>query len=484
MTVVKYRAGAPKRTMTRTIAGAALAVLVAAVVWGAFAFGAVYPWAYWPLAAGALAVGLVGVSLPACAGAAKLTGLRVIAAAFALFLTAAAVQTVPLPLAQFAKLSPEASSALSRLDLAFAAGAWVRHPLSIAPERTWVALALFASFALLVLGCARLLSIRGARGTAEAIAIVGVTLALAAIVQKPFATGKVYGLWTPIDGGTPYGPFVNRNHFAGWMLMGLPLTLGLLCAMLSRAMRGVRPYWRDQLMWLSTPDASLILLTGGATIVMAISLVLTLSMSGMTALAAAILITAACVVRRRWTRARTAAAIAYLALLFVVAYGWAGSDVIASRFSDGDWSELDARRGAWTDALDVSARFPLTGTGLNTYGVATILYQRHDLSHHYEQAHNDYLQLVAEGGVLLAVPAALCLAVFAHAVRRRFRDETSSTAYWLRVGAVTGLAAIALQETFDFSLQMPGNALLLAVLCGIALHAAPPKAEAALRAQV
>ncbi|PYR36673.1 MAG: hypothetical protein DMF93_19480 [Acidobacteria bacterium] len=173
-----------------------------------------------------------------------------------------------------------------------------------------------------------------------------------------------------------------------------------------------------------------------------------------------------------------------LARADALAVGWAGSDVIASRFGENDWHELDARRGAWTDALDVSARFPLTGTGLNTYGVATILYQRHDLEHHYEQAHNDYLQLMAEGGVLLAVPAALCLAVFALTVRRRFRDETSTTAYWLRVGAVTGLAAIALQETFDFSLQMPGNALLFAVLCGIALHVAPPKAEVPRRPQV
>ena len=484
MTIVQYRPAVPRRSPTPAIAAGALAFLVAAVVWGAFAFGAVYPWAYWPLAAGAAAVGLVGVSLPRPAGAARITGLRLLGGAFVLFLAAALVQTLPLPIAQLAKLSPEASSALSRLDLGFAAAAPARHALSIAPARTWTALELFVSFALLVVGCARLLSIRGARRTAAAIAIVGVSLAFAAIVQKPFATGKVYGVWTPIDGGTPYGPFVNRNHFAGWMLMGLPLTLGLLCAMWSRAMAGVRPYWRDRLMWLSTPDASLILLTGAATIVMAISLVLTLSMSGMTALAAAIVITAACVIRRRWTRGRTAAAIAYLALLFVVAYGWAGSDVIASRFSDGDWSELDVRRGAWTDALDVSARFPVTGTGLNTYGVATILYQRHDLAHHYEQAHNDYLQLIAEGGVLLAVPAALCLGVFAHTVRRRFRDETSSTAYWLRVGAVTGLAAIALQETFDFSLQMPGNALLFAVLCGIALHVAPPKPEAPHRPQV
>ena len=484
MTVVRYRRAVPPPTLTPAIASGAVALVVAAVAWGGFAFGAVYPWAYWPLAVCAAAVGVVGVSVPQCAAAANFPGLRLFAGALFLFVIAGALQIVPLPLAQIAKLSPEASSALARLDLGFVAGASARHPLSIAPGRTWVALVLFASYALLVLGCARLLSIRGARRMAEAIAIVGVLLAFAAIVQKPFATEKVYGLWTPIDGGSPYGPFVNRNHFAGWMLMGLPLTLGLLCAMLSRAMRGVRPYWRDGLMWLSTPDASLILLTGAATFVMAISLVLTLSMSGMTALAVAIVITAMCVIRRRWTRGRTAAAIAYLAVLFVVAYGWAGADVIASRFADSNWTELDARRGAWTDALDVSARFPLTGTGLNTYGVATILYQRHDLAHHYEQAHNDYLQLLAEGGVLLAVPAALCLVVFARAVRRRFRGETSTTAYWLRVGAVTGLAAIALQETFDFSLQMPGNALLFAVLCGIALHVAPPKPDQIGRAHV
>ena len=50
-------------------------------------------------------------------------------------------------------------------------------------------------------------------------------------------------------------------------------------------------------------------------------------------------------------------------------------------------------------------------------------------------------------------------------------------AYWLRVGAVTGLVAIALQETVEFSLQMPGNAALCATLCGIALHRAPSKKQ-------
>jgi O-antigen ligase len=118
------------------------------------------------------------------------------------------------------------------------------------------------------------------------------------------------------------------------------------------------------------------------------------------------------------------------------------------------------------------------GTGLNTYGVATIFYQQHDLAWHYNEAHNDYLQLLAEGGALLTIPALVCVGVFVPLVRRRFRDERSITSYWIRVGAVTGIGAIALQETVEFSLQMPGNAALFAVVCAIALHRAPERNKA------
>ena len=64
---------------------------------------------------------------------------------------------------------------------------------------------------------------------------------------------------------------------------------------------------------------------------------------------------------------------------------------------------------------------------------------------------------------------------FVRDVRRRLREETSVSTYWIRGGAVIGLLAIALQETVEFSLQMPGNAVLFAVLCGIALHRSPAR---------
>jgi O-antigen ligase len=144
-------------------------------------------------------------------------------------------------------------------------------------------------------------------------------------------------------------------------------------------------------------------------------------------------------------------------------------DAIAARFEADSTVTLSGRFAIWNDTLDIARDFWLTGTGLNTYGVATLFYQKSLPGAHLREAHSDYLQLAAEGGLLLAVPVLLTIAAFARDVRRRFRASEGSS-YWIRAGAVTGLVAIAIQSTVEFSLQMPGNAVLFAVLCGVALH--------------
>jgi O-antigen ligase len=100
-----------------------------------------------------------------------------------------------------------------------------------------------------------------------------------------------------------------------------------------------------------------------------------------------------------------------------------------------------------------------------------LAYQTADLNQHYEEAHNDYLQVAAEGGLLVGVPALLLIVVAAYQVWRRFRERADTvTTFWLRAGAVAGLLTIALQEATEFSLQMPGNAALFCVLAAIAVH--------------
>ena len=453
------------------LTGPARALLVAGIAWGAFAFGAVYPWAYWPLAIAAAAVAVAGLVAPAAIGWRTLD-LTALALALAIFLAAAAAQLVPLPAAAIKAISPETPSVVAQLDLTAQLDPAAARPLTIDPTRTRLGLMVVASLAALVVGAARLFSIAGAAGTAWAIIVLGVLLALAGIVQRPLFTGKIYGFWTPLQGGSPFGPFVNPNHFAGWMLMAIPVAIGLLCHDVSRGLRGVRPVWRERVLWLASPEASRLLLLAGAASVMTLSLFLTMSRSGMAAGALA----AVCVVlasRRHEVRGKKIAALAIVSALLVLAIVWAGIGTIASQFSSTNPRILDGRTLVWKDAIEVARKHPIAGTGLNTYSVAMIFYQRFNRPTRYSQAHNDYLQLAAEGGLLLTVPAAIAIVVFVRVVRRRFAQETSASTYWIRRGTVVGLLAIALQEIVEFSLQMPGNAFLFAVLCAIALHRAP-----------
>ena len=448
---------------------------LAAIAWGAAAFGAVYPWAYWPLAGVCVAAGVIGV-LNNRAAAHTSAALCVALAAVGV---AALLQVVPLPFGTLTRISPATAGLLGDLDPSTAAGLTGSHAISIDPFATIAAVALFVSFAILLLGVARMLSARGARSLVEGLTIVAVLLALAGIVQKPLYAGRIFGFWTPEQEGTPFGPFVNRNHFAGWMLLAMPLTLSLLAAGITHAMRGIRPGWRHRVLWLSSPEANVLILLAAAIAVMSLSLVMTMSRSGMSALAVAILLTGCFIVRGGGSRTRRATAWAYLLLLVAVTVAWAGTDAIAARFSQTDWSEFNTRRGAWTDAWNIARAFPLAGTGLNTYGTATLFYQQHDLAQHYAQAHSDYLQLAAEGGLILVLPAVAALVCFVRDVVRRFReDDPGSTAWWLRGGAVTALLAVALQESVDFSLQMPGNAALFAIVCAVALHQPRPHRRA------
>jgi O-antigen ligase len=445
------------------------------VIWGALAFGSVYPWAYWPLAAAAAAAGVIGLIVSRSRSVWPVSG----ALLWALAAVAAAIgmQMIPVPVSVLAVLSPRSVHLLNDLDPAFAAGLVAWHGVSVWPRDTLVGLVLFSALSLLLVGLTALLSTTGTRRFVEALTVFGVVLALIGIVQKPLFTGAIYGFWQLELGRQPFGPFVNKNHFAGWMVMALPLTLALLMAGIARSMSTVKPGWRHTVLWLSSREANRLFLLGVAAGVMALSLMLTMSRSGIAAFVLSMIITGWLVIRALDNRPRRIGAAACLVLLLVAVVVWTGPTVIASRFASADWGEFNNRRGAWADAWSVVHEFPFTGTGLNTYWAASLFYQRHELASFFAQAHNDYLQLAAEGGLLLTVPAAICLGVFVRDVRGAIRDERVSTEWWLRAGAITALFAIALQESVEFSLQMPGNAVLFAVVCAISLHRAPERGE-------
>jgi O-antigen ligase len=90
----------------------------------------------------------------------------------------------------------------------------------------------------------------------------------------------------------------------------------------------------------------------------------------------------------------------------------------------------------------------------------------------FNEAQNEYLQLVAEGGLLLTVPLLVWLVSWGTTCVRRLRADRSAMV-WLRTAALAGLAAVASQCVWDSALRMPANALLAAVLAAIVVHEAP-----------
>ncbi len=476
--------------------------LVLTLAWGVLAFGAVYPWAYYPLVGAGAILGVWGFTgrpnrrsrghhePPA----------RALTLGLLVLILAVALQLVPLPTELLVRISPSTDTFLRFYDVQYAAAAGTpsvavprlttgsdtsarpTHPLSIRPKDTATALALLLGLGVMLLGLPGSLSRREAQTLVQGLVILGVLVALVGIIQRAMFTGKIYGFWIPEAGLLPpspelsaFGPFINRNHFAGWMLMALPLVLGYFAELLPRGMRGFKPGFRERVLWFASPDANRAILVGFAIMLMGLSLVMTISRSGITCFVVAMVLAASRLARRQSQGSRSKLLITYLVFLALVSVSFGGLDAVLARFSRSS-SDLKVRVDAWQDTIQIVHDFPIFGTGLNTYGTATLFYQKSNLDVHLAQAHSDYLQLAAEGGILVGVPAVILVALFIAEVRKRFRqDRSQATVNWLRLGAVTGLVAIALQELVEFSLQMPGNAALFVVLAAIAIHHSPPR---------
>ncbi len=406
-------------------------LLLLAVAWGAFAFGAPYDWAYTPLFWGCAALGALGLWAPGSRVRRPVAWPLVVALSLAALV--GLVQLVPLAPSTIARISPATDAFLRQFDVAYqiAASSGVagyEHPLTINASSTWLGLAALGSLSILTIGAARGLGHRSYRTLASGLVFVGFLVALAGIVQSglysrdPNPVLKIYGFWEPVNKNTaPFGPFVNRNHFAGWMLLALPVAMGYFTALVARGMRGVRPTFRDRVLWFSSPEASSVVLVGLAVLVMGLSLVLTLSRSGTACFLIALALTGWFLVRRQSAGARRHVSLVYVGVLAAFSLGWAGLDVVIARFSAAGadfWSRFDI----WKDTWRIHQAFPWLGTGLNTFGTATEIYQTSARVSHHVEAHNDYLQLLSEGGVAIALAAILAIVLLAREIRRRFRD--------------------------------------------------------------
>jgi O-antigen ligase len=347
-------------------------------------------------------------------------------------------------------------------------------PISIQTADTLSALCIFGSAAVLFWICKRICTAGGLGRIVRAVAIIGIGASLAAIVQRGESKELLYGIWRPIDAGArPFGPFVSRNHFATWAIMAAPLVFGYLLARAPERREGATVSQRivdaaQQLgsmrIWLAI---SVCLLT--------VAVLISTSRSGLIGLMVA---GAACALLSRLQRQSTTRGwmVFQAALLFGAVLAFSNFDALLARVDETltPAARSRGRAAIWADTRTLIKDFAATGTGAGTYGTAISAYQTSEEGYAIGQAHNHYLQVAAEGGLLVAVPAALTLAAFLWSARERLAADASGD-FFVRAGAVAGLTGVLMQSVWETGLRMPANAMLCAVLAAIATHAAPQR---------
>ena len=374
-------------------------------------------------------------------------------------LAVVAAQLLPLPAWLWARLSPHAIDVESavRLDALSTAS----HPLSLDPYATAWALALGGAYVALF-WCARaIFAGGGVRLITRGISWLGLGLTVLVAIQRATAPKLLFWTWRPLDAGaSPYGPFVNRNSLACWLAMAVPLVIGYAVARHESRPPGTAP--------AAGVDATQLWL-GGAAVLMTGGLLGSLSRGGIFGGAVGLLVFVLLARTRRSPARGLAWIVAGLIAMAAFATRFANLGALALRMQEttefGEWG----RRIIWHDTWAMATDFRLTGVGAGAFQQGMLVYQQASRQFFFNHAHDEYLQLLAEGGLLVAVPAALALAAAAVLLARQLRTDRSAI-FWVRAGAIAGITAAAVQSVWDTALRTPANGVLFAVVAAIALH--------------
>jgi O-antigen ligase len=307
----------------------------------------------------------------------------------------------------------------------------------------------------------------GSRAATRLLAIIGFTCGFISLSQRATAPGTVLWNWTVADPrAAPFGPFVDRNQLATWLVLAISVVAGSLMMHVARHRRERwRPGIRAAIVVLAD---GLGVILSGCLVVMLLTLVATLSRSGLIALLAAVVVGTS--LSRRNHRRAAWAGVAAAATLVVLAV-WVNAEGFAERIRSSMAvapPEAVGRLTIWRDTLRVIRDFPVFGTGVGTFAEAMFVYQRSARDVLFNHAHDEYLQIAAEGGLLMLMFVASGVVMLAWAARRALADDASTYRY-VRIGACAGLTAIAVQSIWETGLRAPANLVLAAILAGMAL---------------
>jgi len=309
-----------------------------------------------------------------------------------------------------------------------------------------------------------------ARQIAVILAIYGSAIAGFALLQGISANGKLYWVVSLSHGGAIYGPYVNHNHYAGLMELLVPIPLVLSLTRLAGEKERIA--------------------AGVAAAIMVVTIFLSGSRGGMIAIFVELIIFAVILLRQRVEIVRQkkgmrlAVSLAAFVVVLVSLLTWLGGKDLTTRVSSISTETRTELSGGMRLSIDrdtfrMVRNKPLLGWGLGAFPTVYPHFRTFYTNFFVNAAHNDYLQLLSEMGLLgFGTMVWFLVVLYRHALRKigNWMSEVSGA---VTLACTLGFTGILVHSLLDFNLQIPANAALFYVLCTIA--AAPPLLQRARR---
>jgi O-antigen ligase len=384
---------------------------------------------------------------------------RVLRWAAALLPAYVLLQVVPLPVAILSVLSPERVEALNALGpigekVSFAS-------LSVVPAGTFQYFLLVCAYLVIFLLIRKLTwRFRDRRWV-----VIWPILGIAALEAGVGLSQYFGGTGEQIRWGT----YANHNHYAGFLEMALPFAAMYPVAVLHRA----RSRWHSSI----APALAASFVWALAVLVFA-GIIFSLSRMGFIATLFSLFVMGALVLgptQPGWVTAsrwRRWVAVGMLAALVLAGFIFLRPEMLVQRFGEfitTDGLKSDGRADLSAESIPLIRAYPVFGCGLGEYETAFSKFNISEMLLTVDFVHNDYLQLLAELGLVgFAIGAALAFSVGRMGLSGAVNFSDPEARYFA-VACIGGLSAIALHSLADYNLYIPANAMLLAWIAGAAV---------------
>ena len=392
------------------------------------------------------------------------------------------LQTVPLPAGWVQTISPVAAQAQEPAP-------WMTLSLDVFQTRIMGALS-FVYFSIFLV---TLLTVRDADRLdrlAYVVVCSGVLQAvLGAVLFSLKAEYRVF--YTQVSHTRMIGTFVYHNSMAGYLCMCLSVGIGL---MLSRLAGNAQPgmTWKARLVNVMTFVLSAKMRLRLLLVVMVIALVLTRSRMGNAAFFTAMLVVGSvAIILARRTAPQTIALIASLVIIDVLVVGtWVGLEKVVERIqetelrtADGGLSEsVEARTEAARTALAIVQDFAAVGSGGGSFYNVFLSYRTPQYGYSYvDHTHNDFVEIASDYGLAGLTLLGLLVALTLWKTLQVLAKRRSTLPRGIAFGVAMSIVALLVHSTVDFNLQIPANALTIAIILamGWIAYALPPGAAVA-----